>query len=135
MNFIIKHIKNLLDKEFIRFLIAGFSTLFIDYGGLIFLTEYVNLHYLLSATISFTLAVIINYYICLKWVFTKSKKQTLVQFILFIITSIIGLLLNLITMKVMVEYFEIYYIIAKIVSTIIVTLWNYITKKMTIERY
>ena len=123
----------IFNNEIIRFLIAGTATLIIDYGVLVFLTEYCRFYYILSATISFVLAVVANYYICLTWVFKNSRKQSTKQFFYFVVTSVIGLILNLGIMKVSADYLKMHYIIAKIFATVIVTLWNYITKKKTLE--
>ena len=122
----------IFNNEIIRFLIAGTATLIIDYGVLVALTEYCHVHYILSATISFILAVIANYYICLTWVFQNSRKQSERQFFFFVVTSIIALILNLCIIKVAADYLKMHYIIAKVAATVIVTLWNYITKKKTL---
>lgn len=119
--------------EIIRFLVAGAATLFIDYGVLVALTEYLHVYYILSATISFVLAVIANYYICLTWVFKSSKKQSRKQFAFFLVTSIVGLLLNIIIIKMVVEILRVHYVLAKLIATIVVTVWNYVTKKKSLE--
>ena len=123
----------IIDNEIIRFLIAGTATLIIDYGVLLALTDFCHVYYILSATISFVLAVVANYYICLTWVFKNSKKQSRKQFAFFVATSIIGLLLNIGIMKIAVDFMKIHYVMAKIVSTVLVTAWNYVTKKRSIE--
>lgn len=120
-------------EEFIRFVLAGTSTLVVDYGILLLLTEIFYVHYMLSAAISFTLAVIGNYYLCLIWVFKNRTRANKKQFIFFILSSIFGLLLNLVIMRLAVEHAHIAYIFAKVIATIIVTMWNFLTKKRSIE--
>lgn len=125
--------KNSINSEIARFLFAGAVTLIIDYGVLVLLTECAHIYYILSATISFSLAVVANYYICLRWVFRNSNKQNKKQFIFFVVTSMIGLFLNTVIMKISVECIELHYFIAKVIATVIVTIWNYVTKKKSLE--
>ena len=125
--------KRIFNTEIFRFLIAGAATLIIDYGVLVWLTEFIHVYHILSASISFSLAVIVNYYICLRWVFKNSSRQNKKQFIVFSITSIIGLVLNIGIMKLSVDGMGVHYFVGKIVATVIVTIWNYITKKKSLE--
>lgn len=119
-------------KEIIRFIIVGGISFVIDYMGLYILTEYVDINYLISSSISFTIAVIVNYILSVKFVFEEAKNGYK-QLILFIISSIIALFLNQICMWFFVEIITLHYMISKILATIIVTIWNYITKKKSVE--
>lgn len=119
--------------EFIKFCIAGLVTFFIDYGLLYFLTEQIQLNYLLSSACSFTAAVIINYVICQLFVF-KNSKNGLRQLTLFIGASAAGLFFNQFCMWLLVEAFGIYYLIAKLFATAAVTLWNYFAKRYALKR-
>lgn len=120
-------------KEIFRFCMVGGISFLIDYGLLYFFTEYCHIKYLISSAISFSISVIINYILCLTIVFNKAKNGWN-QMILFIFSSVIGLIINQICMYFFVEYMMIHYMISKILATIIVTIWNYITKKKSIER-
>ena len=121
-----------INKEFIRFCFVGGLTFFVDYGLLFYLTEYLKINYLTSSAISFSIAVIVNYILCLKFVFINGKNGYK-QIFLFILSSVAGLGINQLCMFFFVEILTIYYLIAKILATIIVTLWNYVTKKKSIE--
>lgn len=120
-------------KEIFRFCIVGGISFLIDYGLLYFFTECYHITYLISSAISFSIAVIINYFLCLTIVFKKAKNGWK-QISLFVISSLIGLVINQICMYFFVEFMMIYYMISKVLATIIVTIWNYITKKKSIER-
>jgi len=119
-------------KEIIRFVIVGGISFVIDYMGLYVLTEYVNINYLISSSISFTIAVIVNYILSIKFVFRKAKNGYK-QLFLFILSSIIALFLNQLCMWFFVELMSLYYMISKLLATLIVTIWNYITKKKSVE--
>ena len=69
-----------------------------------------------------------------KVVFDVKKKQGTKEFIIFIILSVIGLGINSLIMYLMVDIFKIYYMISKLVSTFIVMVYNFITRKIFIEK-
>lgn len=118
--------------EFLRFaLVGGFCFLF-DFGLLYILTSWCGVYYFYSSAISFTASVIINYILCVTYAFNDVKKQDSQQFIIFIVLSIIGLALNQLCMWLFVDIMAIHYLIAKIVATAVVTIYNYITKKKTL---
>lgn len=120
-------------QEIIRFCIVGAVTFVVDYGFLFFCTEFLSINYLMSAAIAFTIAVVFNYVLCIIFVFDNISKQNLKQQVLFVGSSVIGLGFNQICMYFFVEYLGIYYLLAKILSTIIVTLWNYIMKRKAVK--
>jgi putative flippase GtrA len=115
-----------------RFVLVGGISFLIDWGLLFICTEWLHIYYLYSSAISFTVSVLVNYFLCVVYVFSNSRKQTGKQAILFIGSSIVGLGLNQICMKIFVEYFFIYYMLAKIFSTGIVMIWNYWMKRKAV---
>ena len=119
-------------REFAKFCLVGAFTFFIDYGLLFACTEYAGISYLISSGISFSVAVLVNYLLCATYVF-KDAEQNLKSLMGFIVVSCIGLILNQCCMWFMVEKIQLYYMLAKIVSTAIVTLWNYFGKKYALQ--
>lgn len=124
--------KSLQYLEMMRFIIVGAITFVVDYGLLYIFTEYIGLYYMYSTAIAFIAAVIFNYWLCVIYVFTNVQRQTSKQAILFIGSSVIGLGLNQICMWFFVEIFGMYYMLAKIISIIIVMAWNYIMKRKAV---
>lgn len=125
--------KNLF-KQIIKFGIVGGIAFLIDYSLLYILTEFLGIYYLYSSIISFIVSLIFNYIASIKWVFDVSQKQTLKDLIIFIILSVIGLGINQLVMYIMVEKVNIWYMLSKIASTAIVMVWNFITRKIFIEK-
>lgn len=125
---------NKLTKQIFKFLIVGGIAFLIDYALLYILTEYCNIYYLVSSVISFTISLIFNYIASIKFVFETDKKESKKHFIIFIVGSIIGLGINQLVMYVMVELMNVYYMFTKIVATGIVMVWNFITRKIFIEK-
>ena len=119
--------------EIIRFCIVGALSFLVDYGLLYFCTEIGGIHYFYSSAISFTVSVAFNYWLCVVFVFQGAGKQNTKQATLFIGSSIVGLGINQICMWGFVEILGIYYLIAKIFATAIVTIWNYIMKRKAVH--
>ena len=126
--------KKLLN-QILKFGVVGGLAFIIDYGILMFLTEVFHINYLISTTISFIVSVIFNYIMSIFWVFDvdENKNRTTV-FSVFIILSVIGLLLNDLFMWVFVDGMSIHYLIAKIIATLLVMIYNFITRKLFLEK-
>ncbi len=129
-----KILDNILIKQILKFGLVGGLAFLIDYVFLYILTEFIGIHYLISSIISFIISVIFNYIMSIKWVFDVKKQQGLKEFIVFIVLSVIGLIINEIIMYVMVDLMNIHYMISKLFSTGVVMVYNFITRKIFVER-
>ena len=127
--------KNLF-SQLIKFGLVGGIAFLIDYGIMVFLTEVFKIPSLISAAISFTVSVIFNYISSVKWVFDvdKEKNSKTKDLVVFILLSIVGLGINELIMWFMDKEFGIYYMISKIVATIVVMCYNFITRKLFLEK-
>ena len=119
-----------LFEQIIKFGLVGFLCFFIDYGIMVFLTEIVNINYLISSGISFTVSVIVNYILSLTFVFDTKKGNKIKEFVIFIILSVIGLGINQVLMWFCVDILGIFYMISKIGATAVVMVYNFITRKL-----
>lgn len=127
--------KKKLLSQIIKFGFVGGTAFVIDAGLLFLLTEFCGIHYLISGTISFTASVIYNYILSVKWVFDAKKDANKTQeFIVFIVLSVIGLGINQLFMWLFVDMMHIYYMLSKIIATIIVMIYNFITRKLFLEK-
>lgn len=129
-----KLLKNKLIVQIIRFGFVGGTAFIIDYGIFTILNQLLGIHYIIAGTISFSISVIYNYILSIKWVFDVTKKQTTKDFIIFIVLSVIGLILNNIIMYISVDLIHIHVLISKIIATAIVMVYNFITRKIFIEK-
>lgn len=125
--------KNLINQV-IKFGVVGVVAFLIDYGVMVLCKEIFNFTVLLSAGFGFTISVIFNYVASVKWVFNvKDDNNKSKQFITFIIFSIIGLILTEIIMYIGTDIINISYLIVKVVATLIVMVFNFITRKLFLE--
>ena len=124
-----------LIEQMIKFGFVGFLCFFIDYGIMVLLTEVAGIVYLVSSACSFTVSVIVNYILSVTFVFeTDKEKSRIKEFIVFVFLSIIGLGINQLCMWVGVELLHISYLIVKIGATAVVMVYNFISRKLIIEK-
>ena len=124
--------KKHLIEQIIKFGVVGGTAFFVDAGTLLFLTK-LDINYLVANSISFTVSVIYNYILSMKFVFDVKEQNTTKSFIQFVLLSIIGLFINELIMKLCVEYIVIPLMISKIIATGIVMVYNFISRKLLLE--
>ena len=123
-----------LIAQFMKFGVVGFIAFFIDYGLLAFCTEVLGINYLVSATIGFCVSVVFNYIASMRYVFThKQGMSRRREFVIFVCLSVIGLLINNACMWAGVELLGVHYLVVKIGATIIVALWNFVSRKVLLD--
>lgn len=128
--------------EILRFAITGGFCFVIEFAVLTLLHGVIGIDTLIATPIAFTVSVIVNYILCVLWVFKAAGDEGNTTKISFFITSLIGLALNEVLMlifrhafgeeKVFLTIFgtEIrMYMVNKAMATLIVMAWNYFTKK------
>ena len=124
-----------------KFGVVGVIAFVIDYGLLAFCTEVLGINYLISATIGFTVSVIFNYLASMRYVFThKEDMSRRREFVIFVVLSIIGLIINNACMWAGVELIRWpdwigthAYLIVKIFATAVVMVWNFVTRKIFLD--
>lgn len=123
-----------LFSQFMRFGAVGAIAFLIDYGLMVLLTELFSINYLVSATISFTVSVIFNYLASMRYVFRhKEDMSRHREFLIFVVLSIIGLVINNVLMWVGTGLFGITYLVTKIFATAVVTIYNFVTRKIFLD--
>jgi putative flippase GtrA len=121
--------------QIIRYLFVGGIAFIVDFGLLYLLTEKVRIYYLLSASISFIAGLVVNYVLSIIWVFNNrivSKKS--VEFIIFTVIGIVGLILNNFLLWYFTEMLGLYYLISKIIATLSTLIWNFAARKLVLFR-
>lgn len=83
---------------------------------------------------SFIISVTVNYVLSVRYVFNINEDNaTLRNWLLFVIFSVIGLFLTEIIMKIGVDVYSLNYMITKVGATIIVRVYNFVTRKVFLE--
>lgn len=123
-----------LIMQILKFGVVGGLAFVIDYLILILCREIFHLPILVSSAIAFAISVIFNYILSIAWVFDVNKeKDKKKNFVIFIALSIVGLIITEIIMYIGTDIIRIHYLIVKIVATVIVMIFNFITRKIFLE--
>lgn len=103
----------------------------IDFGTLTFCYSIFEWHYLLSASVGFIAGLIFVYVSSNKWVFDtrQMKNHSVIEFFVFLVIGLIGLLLTNILMWALVDGLHLRVLIAKLLTTGVVLLWNFGARK------
>ncbi len=123
-----------LINQILKFGVVGGIAFVIDYGILFLLAKVIGLNELISAAISFIVSLTFNYFLSTKWVF-DAKKQTPKEVIIFVLLSVVGLGINEILIYLGTKKLGIDVMIVKLFATAIVMVYNFITRKLIIEKH
>lgn len=116
--------------QLIRSFGVSVIALIFDFGLLIFFKQVLGIHYIVAATLSFLVGVIVNYALSVWWVFPDHKLASKrAEFLIFLIITGTGLALNLIIIAALVQGIQTDYRVAKAISTIVVFFWNFLARK------
>jgi len=116
-------------KQFIKYCIVGLTGAFVDIGSLYVFVDKIKIPLLVATTMSFILAVINNFFLNKFWTFNEKSKKYGNQMLKFFIVSCVGLLITNLLMFLQVELLDLWYIFAKIITVLIVLVWNFLGNK------
>ena len=133
--------------EAVRFAVTGGICFLIEFAALVLLRDKAGLDTLISVPAAFLISVAVNYLMCVKWVFPAAGEQRNAARMGFLITSLMGLLLNEGLMLLFRTLFGedaalltiggftlAQYMVNKGIATLIVMIWNYFTKRWILYR-
>ncbi|HHZ06300.1 MAG TPA: GtrA family protein [Clostridiales bacterium] len=128
--------------QFFRYCFVGGLAFVVDYGLMTLLAEKCGINAIVASTISFVAGLAVNYILSTFWIFKNSKiKNRFAEFLAFALIGVIGLGIN----AAIIWFFQYvlaeqmilgswisadrYYLIGKLVSTVIVFVWNFCGRK------
>ena len=132
-------LKSKLGQQILKFGAVGFLCFFIEYTALILFREKFHMPVILANTLAFVLSALVNYILSITVVFDADKKANKgKQFLVFFGFAVGGLILNNIIMKLgtmaLDRFWSRSYILVKPFATGIVMIYNFITRKLFIEK-
>lgn len=129
-----------LIKQILKFGVVGFICFFIEFGVMVGLVELAGVNELIASAVGFVVSVTVNYILSITVVFDANKEANKTrQFIVFMILSLIGLGINQLIMWIGVDllspFMDRAYMLVKIFATGVVMVFNFITRKIFIEKH
>lgn len=133
----LKHPTPDLFRQLIRYGLSGGLAFAVDFGVLWLLTDVCGLHYLIGAAAGYIAGLVITYLLSIRWIFDKRRMNSQVaEFGIFALIGLAGLLLTQGLMYVFTDLWlgESHYLLAKVFTTVIVSLFNFLLKKYFLFR-
>jgi len=119
--------------QFFRYLFVGGFSALADIGTLFGATEYLHIHYLVSAALAFVVGTVVNYALSILWVFNSSRDFKK-EITLFTLVGAGGLGLNELILWILVDHMSVYYMLAKLISVCIVLFWSFSLRRLLFQR-
>ena len=120
--------------QLIKFGIVGVIATLIDLAVLMVLKEFMKVDVLAASAAAFSVSVIANYILSMLFVFESSGNSKVKEFLVFVVLSIGGLLLNQFIMWIGTEIMTAYYLWVKAFALVFVPIYNFITRKIFLEK-
>lgn len=121
--------KNIL----LRYLVAGVFAASTNIGLLYIFTDILKIWYLYSSILSFIIAIIISFTLQKFWTFNDKETSKLHhQFTRYFGVAILGIIINISSMYVLVDLFNIWYILAQIITGVFIAVFNFLMYKFFI---
>lgn len=119
--------------QFFRYIFVG-GVAFLADGGSLFLITTIGVNYLISVIFAFAIGLAVNYGLSKLLVFENSSVNGKIEFLVYGIIGVIGLGFTEIIMYVLTEIAGLYFMVSKVIATIIVLVWNFVARKITLYR-
>lgn len=120
-------------SQFLRFAAVGLLAFAFDYAIFLLLNETFGVYYLVASTISYTCGTIVSFVLNMRFVYAGREGQTRrLQFVLFVILSLIGLGVN----QLFLWLFVLIHIpswLAKLMAAALTSLYNFFSRKYFFE--
>ncbi len=134
-------------SEALRFIVTGGVCFAVEFVCLVVLRDKIGLDTLIATPIAFLISVALNYLLCVKWVFQGVGEQKRSAQAGFLLTSVMGLLLNeglMLLFRVLfgedqpimtvLSFTVTMYMVNKALATLLVMIWNYFTKRYILHK-
>ncbi len=121
--------------QFCRYVLVGGIAALVDWSILYLITQS-GLYYMFSAIISFLAGLFVNFILSKKLVFKAMNNKTgiVIEFLIYALIGIIGLGITLVLMYFFTEKLEFFYMLSKIIATVIVLVWNFLARKFMLYK-
>jgi len=129
MNSIIRYIKfNIITPRVLKFSIVGASGVLVNMGMLFFLTEVLNLFYMISSILAIEISIVTNFVLNDLWTWHDRQKKNLLARVLqyHISVGITAVVINWLLLIILTEFFGLYYLISNLIGISAGTLSNFV---------
>ena len=115
--------------QFIRFSLVGVINTLLHYLVFFVLFDRFGVFHLLASTLGFVVAVINSYLMNRYWTFQATGRGVYIEFARFFTVSVVALMVNLMCMALLVEWFGIYPPYAQLLAIVLTLIVNFLGNK------
>lgn len=117
--------------QFVRYGFVAVAAFAFDFGLLFVFTDFLHIFYVLSATMSFAISVVVNYFLSVAWAFgDRVERQRTTEIVLFIAICLVALALNDVFIWLFTSVFGLYYLFSKLITVAIVFFWSFGARRL-----
>ncbi|MDR0604887.1 MAG: GtrA family protein [Bacteroidales bacterium] len=116
--------------QLLRYSFVGGIAAAANFFFLFLFTDICRIYYLISNVLSFIIGLTVNYVLCKKFVFLVKTGNGKIEFLIYGVIGLVGLLFDTGLMYFFTETIHFYYMFSKVISTVIVLLWNFSARKV-----
>ena len=114
-------------KELVKYGVVGVIGAIIDIGLLNIFVHFTKMDVYNSLVVAFLLSVMVCYFLHSHWTFQVKKKP--IKLMVYILSAIVGLIINFTVMYLLIEGWDLWFNYAKIIAILIALMWNYTISK------
>lgn len=119
----------------VKYGIVGAAAFVVDYGLLILLANGFGINYIVSSSLAFCVSIFVSYFGSIGWVFNNPDTGNHTRdVIMFFVIGGVGLGLTDLFLWFFTEIVGLYYLISKIIATVIVFFWNFFARKIFLDK-
>lgn len=117
-------------REFFRYFWAGSLAFGSDFATMVFLTELLQVNYLISNFFGFFAGLGVGYLLCIKWVFKYRRfDRAQPEFMYFTLFALLGFAINELLLWAMVGFVGFHYALSKIIAAGTIFVFNFILRR------
>ena len=121
-------------RQILLYLIVGAFATIVEWAVFYILDFRCGMHYTMSVALAFILSTFANWTFGRLILFHRTSTGLSKELTSIYLTSIVGLLLNLLIMFILIEKIQLNEMISKIISTGLVFFWNFLIRKLVIYK-
>lgn len=135
-------------EQILKFITVGGISFLVDFAVYTIMCNVLQIHYIIAGVTGFTVSVVANYILSMRYVFVpKDDMRKDKEFIIFVVLSLIGMFINSVLLFVCIDIIYMNFdwlqqllaiewmnIIAKVFATGTVMVYNFITRKIFLEK-
>ncbi len=121
-----------LNNEITRYIVSGVAAFAADFCVFYSATTFLHIHYLVANLMGLFTGLCVAYSFNVRWVFNtrRFRERVDLEMVIFVAIVLVGVGINELGMYLLVGVFGASLVVAKILVTLVVTVFNYTSKKL-----